>query len=135
MPENNRKTINTDDLTRDDMEQFIQEKEQIRQIVGQIGGKPTMISRFFTVAMIVFIVATLIAAPFLPQRFELPAVEIGLVLLSLKIFFFLQNEAKVTHFQFWMLTSLEWRMNNMARRLDKMESHMEKLADFVDQNP
>ena len=132
MPNPGKSTFDTRDLSREEMEEFIREKEQIRQIVGQIGGKPTKTSRFFTVVMIIFILATLVAAPFLPSRWELPAVELGIVLLSLKIFFFLQNEAKVTHFQFWMLSSLEWRMNNMARRLDKLEGHMEKLADYVD---
>ena len=66
------------DLTREEMEEFIREKEKIRQIVGRIGGKPTTMSRVFTWLMIVFIVVTLIAAPFLPKELELPAVEIGI---------------------------------------------------------
>ena len=133
MPDHNRKSIRVEDLTREEMEEFIREKEEIRQIVGQIGGKPTKTSRFFTVAMIIFIILTLVAAPLLPSRWELPAVELGIVLLSLKIFFFLQNEAKVTHFQFWMLSSLEWRLNNMARRLDQIEDHMERISNYVEE--
>ena len=120
------------DLSREEMEQFINEKEKIRQIVGRIGGQPTTISKVFTVLMIVFIIVTLIAAPFLPERLELPAVEVGIVLLSLKIFFFLQNEAKVTHFQFWMLSSLEWRMNDMAKRLARIDENIQKIAEAQD---
>jgi uncharacterized membrane protein len=123
-----------DSLSREELEEFIREKESIRQIVGQIGGKPSTMGKVMTVLMIVFIVATLVAAPFLPKSLELPAVEVGIVLLSLKIFFFLQNEAKVTHFQFWMLSSLEWRMNDMAKRLARIDKNVQKLSDVLEQS-
>jgi len=108
-------------LSSDDLQEFIKEKERIRKIVGQIGGKPTLVGKIINITMLLFILATLIAAPFLPEDLELPAIEIGLVLLSIKIFIFLRNEAKVMHFQFWMLSSLEWRMNDIAKRLKKID--------------
>ena len=119
---------NPDEFDRQEMEEFIREREQIRRIVGQIGGKPTPVSKAVTVLLIVFVLATLVAAPFLPKDLELPAVEVGIVLLSLKIFFFLQNEAKVTHFQFWMLSSLEWRMNEISKRLTRIDKNIAKLV-------
>ena len=115
-------------LTREELEEFIREKEQIRNIVGQIGGRPTTIGKVTNIAMIVFIMLTLVAAPFLPKHLELPAVEFGIILLSLKIFFFLNNEAKVIHFQFWMLTSLEWRMNDINKRLARIDENIEKFT-------
>ena len=127
MADNAQKSKNEKRLSYEDMEQFMEEKEKIRQIVGQIGGKPTKISRLLNRLMLVFIIATLVAAPFLPKDLELPAVELGIVLLSLKIFYFLQNEAKVTHFQFWMLSSLEWRMNDIAKRLGRMDDNLEQV--------
>jgi len=123
---------NIKDLSREEMEEFIQEKEKIRKIVGQIGGKPTIAGKVINVAMLAFILMTLIAAPFLPKELELPAVEVGLVLLSLKIFMFLRNEAKVIHFQFWMLSSLEWRMNDMAKRLARIDDNIQKLTETRD---
>ena len=118
-----------EELSRQEMEEFIKEKERIRQIVGQIGGRPTPMSKFFNILMIVFILATLIAAPFLPHELELPAVEVGIVLLSIKIFIFLHNEAKVIHFQFWMLSSLEWRVNDMTKRIARIDRNIEKIAE------
>jgi len=108
---------NFDDFSREELEEFVREKERIRQIVGQVGGRPTAAGKVMNILMIVFILATLVAAPFLPEDLELPAVEVGLVLLSIKIFYFLHNEAKVIHFQFWMLSSLEWRLNDMGKRI------------------
>ncbi|MCK5147680.1 hypothetical protein KAR48_13055 [bacterium] len=120
-----------DEFSRAELEQFIKEKEQIRKIVGQIGGKPTTLGKIFEIVMITLVLATLIAAPFLPHHLELPAVELGLVLLSIKIFIFLRNEAKVIHFQFWMLSSLEWRMNDMAKRLSSMDKNLEIITKKV----
>ena len=113
-----------------EMEEFLAEKERIRQIVGQIGGKPNLVNRLTNIFIFVFIIATLISAPFLPESFELPAVEVGLALISIKIFFMLQNEAKVTHFQFWMLSSLEWRMNTISKRLAQIDENIQKISDF-----
>jgi hypothetical protein len=116
-------------LSRSELEEFVREKEKIRHIVGQIGGKPSTISKIMTILIFLFILATLVAAPFLPSQLELPAVELGIVLLSIKLFFFLHNEAKVTHFQFWMLSSLEWRMNDISKRLVTIEKNIQILAE------
>jgi len=118
-----------DDFSREELEEFVREKERIRQIVGQVGGRPTIVGKVMNIMMIVFILATLAAAPFLPEHLELPAVEIGLVLLSIKIFYFLHNEAKVIHFQFWMLSSLEWRLNDMAKRIINIDKAIQQSAE------
>lgn len=113
----------------DDIRSFVAEKERIRRLVGQVGAKPTLVKKVVNVAMLSVIILTLVAAPFLPEKFELPAVEMGLALLSLKIFFMLQNEARVTHFQFWMLSSLEWRMNDMSKRLIRIEKALKEKKE------
>ena len=115
------------ELTREEMEQFLREKEQIRSIVGRIGGKPTARTRVFNILMFILIIATLLAIPFVKNEYHTIALEVGILILSLKIFLLLHNEAKVTHFQFWMLSSLEWRMNDIAKRLARIDESMEKL--------
>ncbi|RKY81944.1 hypothetical protein DRQ07_02715 [candidate division KSB1 bacterium] len=122
------------EFTKEEMEEFIREKETIKQIVGQVGGQPTTFSKVFNVAMMVLILASLIAAPFLPKDLELPAVEFGLVILSIKIFYLLHNEAKVIHFQFWMLSSLEWRMNDTAKRLSRIDEDIHEIAEQIRKN-
>ena len=113
-------------LSREELEEFVREKEHIRKIVGQIGGKPTIFGKVMNIGMLIFILMTLCTAPFLPKDLELPAVEVGLVLLSIKIFMFLHNEAKVIHFQFWMLSSLEWRKNEIATRLSRLDKNRQE---------
>jgi len=115
-------------FTREEVEEFIREKEKIRKIVGQIGGRPTTTGKILNGIMLFAILATLVAAPFLPHELELPAVEVGLVLLSLKLFMFLHNESKVIHFQFWMLSSLEWRINDNNKRLARIDENIQRLV-------
>ena len=125
------KTFNIDNLdqfSREELEQFLREKEQIRHIVGQIGGKPTPVSKIANIAMMAGIFLTFIGAFFLPEDFHLPAIEVGLVLLSIKLFIFLHNEAKVIHFQFWMLSSLEWRLNDMSKRLAGIDDSLKEAV-------
>lgn len=114
-----------DTFSREELEQFLQEKEQIRLIVGQIGGKPTPASKIVNIGMMAGILLTFLGAFFLPEDFHLPAIEMGLVLLSIKIFMFLHNEAKVIHFQFWMLSSLEWRLNDMSKRISSIDDYLQ----------
>ncbi|MBN2415768.1 hypothetical protein JXO52_07990 [bacterium] len=121
-----------DQFSREELEQFIREKEQIRHIVGQIGGKPTPASKIGNIAMMSAIILTFIGAFFLPEYAHLPAIEIGLVLLSIKIFMFLHNEAKVIHFQFWMLSSLEWRLNDMSKRISSIDDNLQSIANDAD---
>jgi len=117
------------DLSREELEEFVQEKEQIRKIVGQIGGRPTTLGKVVNWGMLFVILLTLVAAPFIPKELELPAIEIGLILISIKIFIFLHNEAKVIHFQFWMLSSLEWRMNEISKRLSQIDKNIQTSID------
>ena len=117
------------DLSREELEEFVREKEQIRKIVGQIGGRPTTLGKVVNWGMLSVILLTLIAAPFIPKELELPAIEIGLILISIKIFIFLHNEAKVIHFQFWMLSSLEWRMNEISKRLSQIDKNLQMSQD------
>jgi hypothetical protein len=78
--------------------------------------------------MFVLIIATFLAIPFLGREYHTIALEVGIFLLSLKIFLLLHNEVKVNHFQFWMLSSLEWRMNDISKRLMRMDSSFKKMA-------
>jgi len=121
-------------FSKEEMEEFLKEKETIKQIVGQIGGQPTTFSKVFNIAMMILILGTLIPAPFIPKNLELPAVEVGLVVLSIKIFYLVHNEAKVIHFQFWMLSSLEWRMNDTAKRLARLDEDIHTIAEELRKN-
>ncbi len=111
----------------EEIKQFIEEKERIRKLVGRIGGKPTRGEKTINILFIIFVIAAFILALIYEGFPRLISIEVGIFLVSLKIAYFLNNEAKVNHFEFWVLSSLEWRMNDVVKRLDNLEKMIKAL--------
>lgn len=116
-----------------ELDQFKKEKEKIRQLMGQIGGKHA--ERNDRRANIFFITAISLLAlndmlhhiggfhtP-IPSLFSL---EIAVLLVSVKIIWMMHKSTKVEHFQFWILNSIEFRLNDVAKQLRNMEKTVEK---------
>jgi len=115
-----------------ELESYNKEKDRLKNILGQIGGKP--FSRKDNIVNIIFLVIILalftleITTHFLPAFVSL---ELGILLVSVKIILMIHNQFKVNHFQFWILNSIEFRVNEMARKIramEKMMIQMEKRA-------
>ena len=123
---------------REEIRTFREEKEKIRSIIGQIGGRQSNIhDRIANIAFITILMALLSidilrhvfhskSFDWLPQMLSL---EIGLLLVSLKIIWMIHKQTKVEHFQFWILNSIEFRLNEVAKKLGKIEK---KLKDSDD---
>ena len=124
----------TDDETKslqEELEHFREEKEKIRDIVGQVGGKDS--AKRDAVINIIFIAA--IAVLFLLEilrhlqiiSIPLPplfSIELSVLLVSIKIIWMIHKQTKVEHFQFWILNSLECRLNDIANKLIKIEAKL-----------
>jgi len=119
---------------RSELEHYKAERERIRDIVGQIGGKTTkhrdfvinMVFLGLVVGAFVFdLLRSLIGwkIPFLPQHILL---EIAVLLVSLKIIWMIHTQAKVSHFQFWILSSIEFQINMLTRRMTELEDATRK---------
>jgi hypothetical protein len=122
---------------RTELEHYKTERERIRDIVGQIGGKSTrrrdfIINMTFLVLVVGAFVFDLVRSlagwriPFLPQHILL---EIAVLLVSLKIIWMIHMQAKVSHFQFWILSSIEFQINMLTRRMTDLEDRIRKAAD------
>ncbi len=114
---------------RAELEHYKTEREKIRNIVGQIGGRTGR--RVNTVITAVFLGLVLAAfgfdvlrhtmgweIPYLPSTLLL---EIAILLVSLKIIWMIHAQTKVDHFQFWILNSIEFRMNMVSRRITELD--------------
>jgi len=125
---------------RTELEHYKTERERIRDIVGQIGGKSTR-RRDFTINMcfLVLVIGAFVfdlvrslagwRIPFLPQHILL---EIAVLLVSLKIIWMIHMQAKVGHFQFWILSSIEFQINMLMRRVADLERRLPKDDDDDD---
>ena len=104
--------------------EFKKEKERVRKIIGTIGGKKkTTVEKavnlsFLTIVLIVFTLGVLHKIGFVLS------VEIGVLLVSLKIAWMIFEQQKINHFQFWILTSLEYRVNEIHKKVVNLEKRM-----------
>lgn len=116
---------------QEELEQYKKEKEKIKSIIGTIGGKTlSKYDRIFNILFITFLVVFFVLdilrhffgiETALPPLFSL---EIGLLLVSIKIIWMIHKQTKVEHFQFWILNSIEFRVNDIAKKLKKIEKHL-----------
>ncbi len=110
-----------EDLKRE-LEHFQQEKERIRAIVGKIGGVPTFNIKLFNIVFIAIMAVTLLISLF-SSDLRLLMIELATVALALKILYMMHCQSKVNHFQLWMQSSIEWRINEIIKLLRKMDSN------------
>ena len=117
--ENNRVESEIDDLKLE-LEHFQQEKERVRAIIGQVGGVPKFHTKLANTAFIILIAVTLVISIVGGERWRLLMIEIATVALSLKIIYLIHCQMRVNHFKFWILSSIEWRINEMMKLVKKL---------------
>lgn len=111
-----------------ELDNFKREKEKIRQLMGQIGGKEqAKRDKWINIAFIAAI-SILAINDLLHQIWEIPvlldmefSLVIAILLVSMKIIWMMHKSTKVEHFQFWILNSIEFRLNDMAKQLRNLE--------------
>jgi hypothetical protein len=115
-----------------ELEHFRKEKVKVRELVGQIGGKAT--ARRDRVINVIFVSAIVIlfSLDFMRYIFGLSiplapllSIELGLLLVSIKIIWMIHRSMKVEHFQFWILNSIEFLLNDISRRMQGIEKKIQ----------
>jgi hypothetical protein len=107
---------------RQELENFQQEKDRIRGIVGKIGGIPTFNTKLFNNIFLIVIIISLVVSLFFPsESIKLLMIELATAALSVKILYMMHCQNRVNHFQLWMLSSLEWRINEVMKQLRKFQ--------------
>ena len=102
---------------RKELEHFQKEKERVRAIVGKIGGAPKTQIKIINAVFIVVIMVSLIVSIVGGEKWRLLMIEIATVALSVKIIYLIHSQMRVAHFEFWILSSLEWRVNEIMKQL------------------
>ena len=103
-----------------ELEHFQQEKERVRAIIGKIGGVPRFRTKLINAIFIVVIVASVVVSIIGGEKLRLLMIEIATVTLSLKIIYLIHCQMRVNHFKFWILSSIEWRLNEMMKLVKHM---------------
>ena len=121
-------------MIENELEQFKAEKEKIRQIVGKIGGKTTsrndrLVNFTFVSVLVLLFVIDIMHASGIPVPLSTSfTIILAVLLVSLKMIWMIHKNAKVNHFQFWILSSIEFRLNDMSNRVKNMEKNINTLT-------
>ena len=126
MDEQKPETRMEKELSRE-LEEFKKEKERVKQILGNLGGsrsvhREKLINVTFLVIVLTFFLLE-VTTHFLPPFVSL---EVGLLFLSIKIIWMMNNAHKVSHFQFWILNSIEYRVNQIDKKVRDLEKKIGK---------
>ena len=101
---------------------FEQDRDMLKKVLGGIGGK--VYSRLDMVLNVVFLAIVVglftlgITTHIIPIFVSL---EVGVLLVSLKIAWMIHTQQKHQHFQFWVLNTIEFRINEVLKRLARLE--------------
>ena len=106
---------------RQSLEHFEREKERVRAIIGKIGGVPQFRTKLTNAVFIVVILAAAIVSIFGGEKWRLLMVELTTVMLSLKIIYMIHIQMRVNHFKFWILSAIEWRINEMMAEIRRLK--------------
>ena len=109
-----------DDL-KEEIRSFEKERENIRKIVGRIGGVPTTQARIINIIFIVLVLSVFAMSIVWAGKVRFFMIEVGILLLSLKLVYFLESQMRLSHFQFWILSSLEWRLNKIDKQIREIQ--------------
>jgi len=109
---------------RKELESFQKEKERVRTIVGKIGGVPKTQARLINALFIIIVVVSVIISLVGGKDWQLLMIEIATVTLAIKIIYLIHTQMRVNHFEFWILSSLEWRINEIMKQLREIRKEI-----------
>ena len=113
-----------EDLKKE-LENFQKEKEVVRAIIGRIGGVPTFHTKIVNTIFIVIITGSLLVSIFghsISGNFHLIMIEFATVALSARLLYMMHCQNRVNHFQLWMQSSIEWRINEIIKIVRRIDS-------------
>lgn len=109
----------------EELRHFQEERERIKQMLGSIGGtndiRKHKIFNWIILAVTVGLFTLEITTHIIPTMLSL---EVGLLLISLKIIMLIQSMLRQNHFEFWMLNTIEYRINEVSRKVALLEKRV-----------
>jgi energy-converting hydrogenase Eha subunit E len=106
---------------KQEIENFKREKDRVRSIVGQIGGMPTFNTKLINIFFILVVVGCVAGSLFSGGIVRLLMIELVVAAVSIKLIYLIFNQSRVNHFQLWVLTSLEWRLNEIIKLIKELK--------------
>lgn len=112
-----------------EIDMFVKEKERVRTIVGRIGGIPNHSTKLVNLIFLILLITSVVISLYTGGKVAIAMIEIAVTLLSIKFIYMIENQAKVNHFQLWILSSIEWKINESSKKISKLCEDVEILKN------
>jgi len=113
---------------KQEMEDFQRERERVKAIVGRIGGVPRFNAKLFNILFAISVFTCLVLSLISRGTLRLAMLELATAALSIKLIYIIHNQARVNHFELWILSSLEWRVNELHKKIDTLKKKIENIS-------
>ena len=114
---------------REELNEFQKEKERIRNIVGQVGGANATHNKIVNSLLIIIILTLLILGGIFNRITPALAVQIAILFGVIKLIWMFYESQRASHFQFWILNSLEYRISEIYKRVKKIEKELDEIKN------
>ena len=108
---------------KQELEDYQAEKEQVRQLIGKVGGAPTFRTKWFNIAFGAAVAVFFVISLMSDGKLQMLMIELATIAISIKIMYLIYCQDKVNHFKFWVLSSIEWRLNEAIKLIKKIDQH------------
>lgn len=115
----------------EELQEYQKDQEEIRKIIASIGGQRDNQYRIISILFVV-IIAVILCAGIIFKKISPTTTILVAILLSIVKSIWMQLETqKSMHFQFWILNSLETRINDIYSNQRKI---LKKIEQFEENN-
>jgi len=110
------------------------ERDRIQCSIGRIGAKPRLKGKILNAVFVLGVVGAFTMSLVTRGTSRMVFIDVGLLLLSLKLAYHLHTEAKVNHAQFWILATLEDRLLDVITELRSLRKELLHLSAMTQQD-
>ena len=114
---------------KEDLNDFLKEKEELREVIGKIGGNNNTQAKLVTTLFVGIVLVIFVTGIILKQLSPTTTLLLLILILSFKIIWMQQQTQKSMQFQFWILNSIEIRINELDKKQKKLEKMIEELGN------
>ena len=115
----NEKAHKQEETLSEEIHSYQDEKERIRSIIDTIGGsKKRLYNRIINTVFILTILVLFVLEFFTDILDKIVAMEIGILLVSLKILWMMYEQSRVEDFMFWILSSIKFQVNSIDKKIN-----------------
>ncbi|NIZ46342.1 hypothetical protein PVA44_06435 [Entomospira nematocerorum] len=108
----------------EEIQEYKAEQDQVKSMMGAIGGSHAdRKEKLVSILLILILILTFSLGYIIPGFSKFLAIELGILLVSIKVMIVMHQQQKMQHFQFWILNSIEWKIT----RLEKQHVELKKM--------